>query len=199
MIEVFEEQGTADGSGDVQLGAESGVIAFGSQLCKQRRWITERAAMITPWQASLPCRHVGQWIAGEAPEEEAEVAKVVPAFLLGGLADVNRVTGDVERAIDALHAVEGTDIGPLALEAQMFEELRPTQQVEKFHSVRWPAGDVAGQLFEHRQGGLATAIVDGFGDIGADTRGDRGRKSLPARSLPNSVFAVSGACVRLPS
>ena len=50
---------------------------------------------------------------------------------------------------------------------QMFEMLRPIEQREELDDVRVPTRHVARQLFEHRGGTLATAIVDGFRNVGA--------------------------------
>ncbi len=89
------------------------------------------------------------------------------------LAHVHRVTGLIERAIDAIHSIHRANVGPLTLRSKMFEVLIPTEQFKKFDRVRGETRDIARQFFEHRQRALAPTVVDCLGNIGARARGNR--------------------------
>ena len=63
------------------------------------------------------------------------------------------------------------------------EVLGPAEQLEELDGVRAPAGDVAGQLLEHRQGALAAPVVDRLGDVGPLAAAERrGAGCWPTRS-----------------
>ena len=83
-----------------------------------------------------------------------------------------RVARLVERAVDALVALERAHVEPGRLRPEVLEVLRPAEQLEELDRVGGPAGDVARQLLEHRQRALAPAVVDRLGDVGAGADGD---------------------------
>ena len=47
----------------------------------------------------------------------------------------------------------------------MVQVLRPAKFFKEGHRVRVPSGDVAGQLFQHGERALATAVIDSVSDI----------------------------------
>ncbi len=104
-------------------------------------------------------------IALQPVKEEAHVLDVVPPLDSPGRLDVDGMRHLIEPPVDAVHRVDVPDVGPSGLEPQMVEVLGPPQQLEELDCVGAPAGDVTRQLLQHRQGALASPVVDRLGDI----------------------------------
>ena len=169
----------------MQLGGEPGLVAFAALAREQRRRVAERAEVIAPVGTAGDGSRgdVLERVAVETPEEEADVVDAVPALGLVDLADVHGVARVVECALDPAHPLDGPDVGPGALGPDVLEHLVPAEQLEELDGVGRPAGDVPGQLLEHRYGALAAPVVDGLGDVGPDADGD-GRPEVRARAGP---------------
>ena len=86
-------------------------------------------------------------------------------------AHVDAVRGLVERAADAVVALERAHVEVGGLRADVLEVLAPADELEELDGVRGPAGDVARQLLEHRQRALAAPVGDRLGDVGAAADG----------------------------
>ena len=93
------------------------------------------------------------------------MAVVVPAVVLADRAHVDAVGRLVERAADAVVALERADVEVRGLGADVLEVLAPADQLEELDGVRGPARDVAGELLEHRQRALAAPVGDRLGDV----------------------------------
>jgi hypothetical protein len=82
--------------------------------------------------------------------------------------DVSHVRGvrrAVERPVDQLERVPVVDIGGAAApEAYVVDVLRPAEELEELDRLRRPAGDVVGELLDHRRRALAPPVGDRVGD-----------------------------------
>ncbi len=137
----------------MQFGRETSFVALAARAAKQRRRIAQRAEEIAEvagrTQAS---RHRPlQGVCAQSPQVEADVADVVPAFVLPDLPHIDGVRDFVEGAVEAVHAFDGSYVGcAQGLRTQMVAHpLCPAQQLEIFDGMRRPSGDVARQLLEH--------------------------------------------------
>ena len=112
----------------------------------------------------------------------------------------------VERAVDAVVALERAHVEAGALRADVLEVLAPAEELEELDGVRRPARDVAGELLEHRQRALAAPVGDRLGDVrpAADGEGGAGRaaqvgdssRAVSSRSVAQQIVADEVADVR---
>ena len=184
----------------MELGREAGLVAFTALPREQRGGVAERAEVVAPvgpardWSS----RDILERVAVETPQEEADVVDPVPALGLLDLPDVHRVTRVIEGALDPAHPLDRSDVGPGALRADVLEHLVPAKELEELHRVGRPAGDVPGELLEHRQRALASSVVDGLGDVGADANG-HGRPETRASQVGEELGGGVGEAIRLAS
>ena len=121
---------------------------------------------------------------------------VVPALVLARSARTSTVwLVSSNGAVDALVALERADVEPAAWGRRCSRYWRPAEQLEELDGVRGPAGDVAGQLLEHRQRALAAAVVDRLRDVGAGADRDR-RAQVRAAQVGEQRVAVSASALR---
>ena len=108
-----EEAGGADWLRHMQFGRKVRLVAFAPRAAEQRRRIAERAEEIAEVirRTQAPRLREIECIGREPPQMEADVANVVPAFILRHRADIDRVRDLVERAVEPVHAFDRADVG----------------------------------------------------------------------------------------
>ena len=125
--------------------------------------------------------------ASVAPQEDADVRDVVaagprrapggdPAYV-GGVGEVVEGRRSAGRPRPSGLVVAQVRPSPRACGRRWFMYCVVDEQLEELDGPRRPAGDVAGELLEHRRGALAAAVGDRVGDLGA-RRGDLGHHAV---------------------
>src|SRR5262245_11310223 len=101
-LQVVVEEGAPYGARNVQFGSQPCLIPLTPPACKQWCRVPQWAEVIAPGQTRLPGRDLLERVALQPPEEEANVADVVPALGLPDGTYVHGVTYGVERAFQAV-------------------------------------------------------------------------------------------------
>jgi hypothetical protein len=98
-----------------------------------------------PRQGTLARDDVFHAVGSQPPQEKADIADVVPAFVLTGKAHVHGVTHKVKGAVEAVDSLRTAQVGAAAaVQTQVIKVLLPNQQFKELHGMGSPAGDVAG-------------------------------------------------------
>lgn len=133
--------------------------------------------MKLPRQSALARDDIFHAVGSKPPQEKANIAEVVPPFVLTGEAHVHGVAHEVKRAVEAIDGFRTAQVGAAGtVHAKVIEVLIPNEQLKELDGMGRPAGDVTGQLFEHRESTFAAPVVDGLGDVGSSANCVRGSK-----------------------
>src|SRR4051812_14822202 len=110
-------------------------------------------------------------IAAQAPDEETDLLDVVASAPLAEWANVDGPDDVIKRPTEPVERVDVRQVdGPDSIDAagserlqsaQMVQVLHPLELLEERDDARRPAGDVRGEVLEHRQRAFAPAVRDG--------------------------------------
>ncbi len=154
-------------------------VVFRQRPVVQRQIVAQGAGAVAP--RTLPRAGRGAARVGlQAPQVQADVGDIGATATGVDASHVDAAVGAFEGAAEPFQRLALAHIRRLqCLRPQVVHVLGGAQALEVFHRLGVPAGDVAGQLFEHQGGTLASAQCDGMGDLGARA-GDLGRHLMQA-------------------
>lgn len=188
-FEVEVEGGASDRGGDLEFRGPAAFAEFRVGEREERGVDAERVCLEPVGEGGMGWVRsggggfaAGDAVGAEAPEEESEVGEVPPTLLSARRAEVDGVGGTIEGGVDAVHDREVADVGGAdavggggtaaegvggGVEAEVVGVLGPAEELEELDGTGAPAGDVAGDFLQDGEGAFATAVVDGFRDVGA--------------------------------
>ena len=138
---------------------------FGLRHVEQRDIATERIEHVS-LGVHLTRRDVPKDIALEPPQEQADVRNVVSASRVVDVAHVGQVRGLLERCVVQSDGTSAANVDRERVRGpRVVDVLRRGRALEEFHRLAAPAGDVAGELFEHGGRALPPAVRQRVGDV----------------------------------